>query len=625
MIDQTTPLAAAAEKKAINPTLFQNSAYQPNLLQSSVPSSVQAMVSPSLVKQCNDMQVALHDIADIPGSSGINIVKPSKFTQQFQKALLQKTNAVDTLSCEELSLPPSHQHKITIKGDIGSNIQQLQLLPREQLSKVDWQALASTPKLTATHYVALFYLATKAKQPIYAEIFITRPIQKQNLYWQWNHLGDLYFKSKHFEEANIAYKKANELEKSHPAVLAKLADIHTVKHELEQATSLLTQAKALDANHVAVLDADVRLTRALKQQVSTVAKTQNGQAALTNEFKTLTNYDEVLAVLAVDQKRGHALDEYMMRSAFLMRNNHLWLTRALTHLSLPAQHCLIEYLLSHMKKQWHEETLSTEYKLLPHSDIRLVDHIKPENARNLEPSWPHKIGVHLHVYYFELVPQILCYLRSLPSPSRLVVTCKPGLRNKLITLKEHFPDSHIIEVENRGRDIAPWLIDAAPLLAKCDYVLKIHTKATPHAPELAGWRLQLLWSLLGSTDHIRAILDNFESNKNLGLILPEYHPKLRNDIKWGNNFMLAKDVFAKIGIDIDQKTLLQPPLNFPAGSMFWYRTDALDTLLSKKGSIDDFPDEKGQTDGTIMHAIERLVCIVAKTHSFNSIFVSMYP
>jgi lipopolysaccharide biosynthesis protein len=206
-----------------------------------------------------------------------------------------------------------------------------------------------------------------------------------------------------------------------------------------------------------------------------------------------------------------------------------------------------------------------------------------------------------------------------------VVTCKPGLRNKLITLKEHFPDSHIIEVENRGRDIAPWLIDAAPLLAKCDYVLKIHTKATPHAPELAGWRLQLLWSLLGSTDHIRAILDNFESNKNLGLILPEYHPKLRNDIKWGNNFMLAKDVFAKIGIDIDQKTLLQPPLNFPAGSMFWYRTDALDTLLSKKGSIDDFPDEKGQTDGTIMHAIERLVCIVAKTHSFNSIFVSMYP
>ena len=50
-------------------------------------------------------------------------------------------------------------------------------------------------------------------------------------------------------------------------------------------------------------------------------------------------------------------------------------------------------------------------------------------------------------------------------------------------------------------------------------------------------------------------------------------------------------------------------LNFAAGTMFFARVDALKPLLSLGLTDDDFDIESGQVDGTIAHAIERIISV----------------
>ncbi len=56
-------------------------------------------------------------------------------------------------------------------------------------------------------------------------------------------------------------------------------------------------------------------------------------------------------------------------------------------------------------------------------------------------------------------------------------------------------------------------------------------------------------------------------------------------------------------------------MNFPAGNMFWARTEAVYQIFNEK-IIKLAPKEKGQVDGTIIHAIERFWLYLVKLNGF---------
>jgi lipopolysaccharide biosynthesis protein len=57
--------------------------------------------------------------------------------------------------------------------------------------------------------------------------------------------------------------------------------------------------------------------------------------------------------------------------------------------------------------------------------------------------------------------------------------------------------------------------------------------------------------------------------------------------------------------------------NFPLGTMFWARTQAIEPLLARRFTWDDYPEEPLPYDGTMLHAIERLLPAIGSNKGYR--------
>ena len=65
-------------------------------------------------------------------------------------------------------------------------------------------------------------------------------------------------------------------------------------------------------------------------------------------------------------------------------------------------------------------------------------------------------------------------------------------------------------------------------------------------------------------------------------------------------------------------------IDFPIGTMFWARPAALKPLFDLGLGWDDYPEEPVPIDGTMLHALERLVPVIA-THAGFGLMTTHVP
>jgi len=220
----------------------------------------------------------------------------------------------------------------------------------------------------------------------------------------------------------------------------------------------------------------------------------------------------------------------------------------------------------------------------------------------------------LHVWYPELLDELVAALRASGVDWRLVLTTAPereqAVRERIARLGI---DAEIEVFENRGRDILPFLHVANRLLDEgVSTVLKLHGKRSTHRPDGEIWRRELLDKLL-APERATRIAAAFRDDTTLGLICAEGHLQPL-DYYWGANQANVEYLTRRLGIpapDVEHDS-------FIAGSMLWLRPAALRPLLDAHLDIEEFEPEAGQLDGTLAHAIERVLTLSAAAAGFRT-------
>jgi lipopolysaccharide biosynthesis protein len=222
------------------------------------------------------------------------------------------------------------------------------------------------------------------------------------------------------------------------------------------------------------------------------------------------------------------------------------------------------------------------------------------------------VALHVHIFAPEYLTPILIRLRQNKIlPDLYFSFSDPTLEPEIRKISEKFdvsPSLHL--VPNRGRDMA-FLLNELALELDERYTVHghIHTILSEgeHVPALREFvQINLLGNAkLPSAD---SILSRFVQQPDLGMVFAD-DP---NCLDWTDNRDQAEVLVQRLGL---------PPLpdaiNFPIGSMYWARKGSLRSLYNLGLKLEDYPEEPLPYDGTILHAIERLLPQVCMANGFG--------
>ena len=243
-----------------------------------------------------------------------------------------------------------------------------------------------------------------------------------------------------------------------------------------------------------------------------------------------------------------------------------------------------------------------------------IDNIKLSELRKVP------ILAVIHCFYVDIVGQILERISTVSSILQLQVVCTTDTSEKSTELNrllaKYQLDGFVVITQNRGRDVAPFLIEGAKYIKDAKFILHLHTKKSPHHSKLSNWGDFLFDNLIGSKD---IILSNLLllSQGTVGLVYSEHFAEVKDLRNWGFDFNHAKEILQRLGVNLSSDMLLE----FPSSTMFWARTEAIQPLFDLNLDYRDFEEESGQIDGTLAHAMERSILYVVEHQGFYGIKV----
>lgn len=228
-----------------------------------------------------------------------------------------------------------------------------------------------------------------------------------------------------------------------------------------------------------------------------------------------------------------------------------------------------------------------------------------------------RVAVHAHMFYPDLAEEFAWHLSQVPGKFDLYAsTPSPDAQRVVRDAFETLNNVGKVDVRvtpNLGRDIAPFFVEFGKDLGAYDVIGHVQTKKSLYnGGRTDGWRDYILDALFEQPSKIASYIRMLSSGR-YGIIYPQtFHKITYMAHTWLANSGLAHAWAPRFGIN----ALPDGYFDFPAGSMFWARSDALRPLLDANLQWSDFPPETGQTDGTLAHCLERMLGLVPTSGHF---------
>ena len=111
------------------------------------------------------------------------------------------------------------------------------------------------------------------------------------------------------------------------------------------------------------------------------------------------------------------------------------------------------------------------------------------------------------------------------------------------------------------------------------------------------------------------ILAKMASDPSIGMVYPD-DP---NILGWSKNHDLGMKLAARLGMRSPSAT----EFSFPVGTMFWSRGSAIRRLFEMGLEWKDYPPEPIPTDGTILHALERLLPFLVEDSGYRCLLTNV--
>lgn len=224
-----------------------------------------------------------------------------------------------------------------------------------------------------------------------------------------------------------------------------------------------------------------------------------------------------------------------------------------------------------------------------------------------------KTAVHFHIFYTDLLEEIYSHLCNINTNYDLYISTNgeehiQGIKLFFNHQKINAQNIFYENIENRGRDVWPFLKMIGPVYNNYDFVAHLHTKKSVTQGEKGNkWRKYLYNNLLGNGYYFDNLIALLLRHKEIGMIAPPPFPDeslyyayfMRNSSECKNNL---NNLFIKMGCGLSYGNPLK--YQFPAGNMFIARTEAIKQLIAFNFQNDDFPKEMGQQGNTLQHTIE---------------------
>ena len=273
----------------------------------------------------------------------------------------------------------------------------------------------------------------------------------------------------------------------------------------------------------------------------------------------------------------------------------------------------MELIYHHLRRvaplSWHKNLPGTLNVFNRHCAVQEVPHIN--------------LAVILHLFYVDTIDEALRYLQRIPYPYDLLLSCSEEVKEQWKTrdILSRLPVKKALVrvVEDRGRDVLPWLTAFQDVHLTYDLVLKLQIKRSGWLNEqiAAQWNSFILESTLASPGYVSKVIDLFSRETRLGMVFHPTAPIFNMYAPHGYQGCSEDERYRK---DWFERLQLTPPEEtssfvYPIG-VFWYRPKALRALLCCDVQPFEFPPEPFPATGTLAHGLERAIPYIAQAHGF---------